>query len=141
MPGRAADVLLTALLTVAAAAEPPSQAGPAAVCRAVDGDTIRCGRERIRLLGIDALEMPGHCRSGRRCVAGDPWASRASLAAAMRGRLTVSRVGLDRYGRTLALVTGPRGDLSCGQLRNRKAIYRGDWDTGGALARRCEAAR
>lgn len=30
-------------------------------CRAVDGDTLRCGQERVRLLGIDAPEMPGHC--------------------------------------------------------------------------------
>lgn len=33
-------------------------------CTVTDGDTLRCGSEWIRLLGIDALELPGHCRSG-----------------------------------------------------------------------------
>lgn len=113
---------------------------PVPACRVVDGDTIRCGSERIRLLGIDAPEMPGHCRRGRRCVDGDPVASRASLASAMGGRMTIRRVGIDRYGRTLALVSGPVGDLSCWQLRRGLATYRADWDTGRALARLCGAA-
>ena len=109
-------------------------------CRAVDGDTLRCGRERIRLLGIDAPELPGHCQRGRQCVPGDPVASRASLARALTGRLSIKRLGTDHYGRTLALVRGARGDLSCWQLRNRQARYRADWDNGRALARRCRRA-
>jgi endonuclease YncB( thermonuclease family) len=28
-------------------------------CHAIDGDTLRCGEERIRLVGIDAPELPG----------------------------------------------------------------------------------
>ncbi len=80
---------------------------------AIDGDTLRCGRERIRLLGIDAPELPGHCRRGRRCVEGDPVASRAALAAAIaRGRATIERRGRDRYGRTLARVRVNGVDLS-----------------------------
>jgi endonuclease YncB( thermonuclease family) len=51
-------------------------------CSVTDGDTIRCGDERIRLLGIDAPELPGHCRSGRNCAPGDPYASTSSLTAA-----------------------------------------------------------
>lgn len=34
-------------------------------CTVTDGDTIRCNGERIRLLGIDTPELPGHCRQGR----------------------------------------------------------------------------
>lgn len=110
-------------------------------CRVVDGDTLRCGRERVRLLGIDAPEMPGHCQGNRRCVPGDPFASKDSLGRAASGPLVIERVGTDRYGRTLGLVRGARGDLSCWQLENRQAQYRRDWDDGGALARRCRAAR
>lgn len=109
-------------------------------CRVVDGDTIRCGSERIRLLGIDAPELPGHCRVGRVCAAGDGPASRDSLATAMVGPLSIERVGKDRYGRTLALVTGARGDLSCWQLRQRQAAYVARWDNGMALAERCGEA-
>lgn len=121
--------------------EPARGDAPLRNCRAVDGDTLRCGCERIRLLGIDAPEMPGHCQPGRRCVPGDPFASRASLARALEGRLTIERIGADRYGRTLGLVHGPGGDLSCWQLRTRQARYRADWDNGRALARRCREAR
>ncbi|WP_394663251.1 thermonuclease family protein [uncultured Sphingomonas sp.] len=104
---------------------------------AVDGDTLRCGRERIRLLAIDAPEMPGHCRPGRRCVRGDPFASQASLAAALQPPFRIMRVGFDRYGRTLATVAGRRGDLSCWQLRAGQARYRDDWDNGGVVRGLC----
>ncbi len=50
----------------------------------VDGDTLRCGSERVRLAGIDAPEMPGHCRPGRECTAGDAFASRDGLQALVR---------------------------------------------------------
>ncbi|ATI54489.1 nuclease [Sphingomonas melonis] len=112
---------------------------PSAQCRATDGDTIRCGDERIRLLGIDAPELPGHCRRGRRCTIGDPYRATASLRRAMSGRLTITSVGHDRYGRTLALVRGSNGDLSCWQLRNKQAIYRIEWDDGRRVASICPA--
>lgn len=107
-------------------------------CRAIDGDTLRCGRERVRLLGIDAPEMPGHCRRGRQCVAGDPFASKARLAAEVRGVLAITRVSEDRYGRTLATVTGPHGDLSCWQIRGNAAAYRRDWDNHGKIRKFCQ---
>lgn len=106
-------------------------------CRAVDGDTLRCGPERIRLLAIDAPELPGHCRTGRNCAPGDPYASTASLAAALTGPLTIERVGEDRYGRTLALVAGAGRDLSCWQLAGGHAIYKAAWDNGHRVARTC----
>jgi len=107
----------------------------------VDGDTLRCGHERIRLLGIDAPELPGHCRRGRRCVPGDPWRSRESLSAVIRGEATIERVGEDRYGRTLALVRVNGVDLSCHQLRTHNATYKRQWDNDGDLATVCPSAR
>lgn len=83
---------------------------------AVDGDTLRCGAERIRLLAIDTPELPGHCRRGRKCVDGDPYAATASLAAMLKGRAEIARVGRDRYGRTLARVRVNGIDLSDYQL-------------------------
>jgi endonuclease YncB( thermonuclease family) len=120
-----------ALSLAASASEPISG------CRVTDGDTIRCGEERVRLLGIDAPELPGHYRRGRECAPGDPVASTASLRAGMTGALRIERFGEDRYGRTLALVAGDQGDLSCWQLRRHQVIYVGRWDDGGALAARC----
>ncbi|WP_272695074.1 MULTISPECIES: thermonuclease family protein [Sphingomonas] len=108
-------------------------------CRTTDGDTIRCGNERIRLLGIDAPELTGHCRPGRKCAPGDPVASTHSLRSAMTGTLRINRVGTDHYGRTLATVAGDRGDLSCWQLSQGQASYRSDWDDGLRVARTCPA--
>ncbi len=111
-------------------------------CVAVDGDTLRCGRERVRLLGIDAPELPGHCLAGRRCAPGDPNVSTASLRAALRqGRITIQRVSVDRYGRTIALVRAGATDLSCWQLSRGQAIYKRYWDDDGRLARICPSAR
>lgn len=120
-------------------ATPPSGSSVSS-CRVVDGDTLNCAGERVRLLGIDAPELPGHCRQGRACVAGDPFASSESLAAALVAPLSINRVGVDRYGRTLAMVHGSNGDLSCWQLRHHAAIYRADWDNGGRVAAMCPAA-
>ncbi len=91
---------------------------------AIDGDTLRCGKERIRLLGIDAPEMPGHCRRGRSCVQGDPYASKAALASMLKGQVTIERRGQDRYGRTLASVRVNGVDLSDAQVRGGMAIVR-----------------
>lgn len=99
-------------------------------CRAIDGDTLHCDGGRIRLLGIDAPELPGHCAIGRDCAPGDPDASTQSLSAGMGdGRaVKIEPVGTDRYGRTLALVMGRGGDLSCWQLAHGQAIYKPGWD-------------
>lgn len=107
-------------------------------CVAVDGDTLRCGKERVRLLGIDAPEMPGHCRRGRECVPGDPFASRDALAAMLDRRLKMRRLGRDFYGRTLAIVEARGRDLSCHQVRAGLAIYKARYDRKGLVARRCE---
>ena len=105
---------------------------------AIDGDTLRCGRERIRLIGIDAPEMPGHCRRGRWCAPGDPWISQRSLAGAAQGAATIERYGTDAYGRTLARVRVNGVDLSCHQLRTGNAIYVARWDNAG-VGRYCSA--
>lgn len=106
-------------------------------CTVTDGDTIRCNGERIRLLGIDTPELPGHCRTGRDCVPGDPYASSLSLEAAMVGVIRIQRVGEDRYGRTLASLAGDKGDLSCWQLQHGHAAYKPQWDEGKRVLRTC----
>lgn len=141
-----------ALLATCTAAPVHAAAGPAAPrhpvahpvlrCtqpRALDGDTIRCANlpASVRLTGIDAPELPGHCRRGRACAPGDPVASRAALVRALRAPVTVEVIGTDLYRRTIGLVrSGPR-NLSCAQIASGNAIYRGDWDHGHRIAREC----
>jgi micrococcal nuclease len=111
-------------------------------CLAIDGDTIVCrvGLQRVhlRLNGIDAPELPGHCRKGRHCAPGDPFASKANMAAMVAGK-TVSwqDLGTDRYGRTIAEVTVHGTDVQCAQLRGGFAIYKYRWDNHKVLKHVC----
>ncbi|HEU0045102.1 thermonuclease family protein [Sphingomonas sp.] len=124
-------------------ATPARQAAASTIqCRPTDGDTIRCGSERIRLLAIDSPEMPGHCRRGRTCARGNPQAAKASLSALLRsGSPLIRRVGTDQYGRTLAMVSVNGTDLSCHQLRAGHAIYKPRWDDGARVRRTCRFGR
>ena len=77
-----------------------------------DGDSIRCGSERIRIANIDAPELADSpkCKDRRAVYAWCDFAAgeraRTALAAFLsRGTVMVERVGVDRYGRTLAMVT------------------------------------
>lgn len=62
-------------------------------CRAADGDSLRCGAERVRLQDVYAAEL--NEQGGR--------AAKRNLAAIVDGReIRLARHGQDRYGRTLA---------------------------------------
>jgi len=103
----------------------------------VDGDTLHCGSERLRLLGIDAPEIE-RCPRWRVCVPGDGQASKRSLIRALRsGSVRYEPVTVDRYGRTVAVVWAGSINLSCWQLSQGQAIYKPQWDNGGIIARDC----
>lgn len=88
----------------------------------VDGDTLRCPSGRIRLASIDAPELPGHCRPGRECTPGDPYASTEHLRSLIVGHaVQCSYVDTDRYGRTVARCTAGGVDLSCAQVSSGHA--------------------
>lgn len=107
-------------------------------CTVVDGDTLRCGAERVRLIGIDAPELPGHCRPGRHCAPGDGFESKRSLAHLVDGRpVRIERYGQDHYGRTLAVAWSGGINLACAQLRSGQAIYKPQWDTRDLIGRQC----
>ena len=91
---------------------------PCASAYVVDGDTLRCGSIRLRLLGIDAPELPGHCAAYRECAPGDGFASKRSLIDALRNRrVSYSIVTTDRFGRYVVMawagrVTCPVGSFN-----------------------------
>jgi micrococcal nuclease len=77
-----------------------------------DGDSIRCGGERIRIANIDAPELPGspRCSEERRakawCDYEAGYRARDALQAFLkRGPVLIERIGPDKYGRTLARVS------------------------------------
>lgn len=77
-----------------------------------DGDTIRCGRERVRIANIDAPELANspkcqdHRRSYALCDFRAGEEARVSLMRLFsRGRVMITRLGTDPYGRTLATIS------------------------------------
>ena len=103
----------------------------------VDGDSLRCGSERLRLLGIDAPELHS-CPSWRTCVAGDGDAARHSLQSALRnGRVRYEIVTYDRFGRSVVMAWAGSVNLSCWQLQHGQAVYKPKWDNGGLVERAC----
>ena len=96
-----------------------------------DGDTIRCGAERIRIANIDAPELRGSpkCGARRGYTAWCDYALGQRAGDALRGliprghRVMIQRTGTDIYGRTLALVQVDGMDV-------------GDWLISQGLARR-----
>ena len=91
-----------------------------------DGDTIRCVSKRVRLDGIDAPEMPGHCPHWKDCAPGDPYASKANLQSLIGWfpDLRCRQTDIDRYGRIVARCKIDGVDLSCRQLADGQAIRR-----------------
>lgn len=93
--------------------------------RIIDGDTFACDGRRIRLQGIDAPELAGHCRPGRQCTPGDGIASTASLARLVAWKtVQCEPIDVDSYGRTIARCTAGQKDLSCAQLEAGQAVRR-----------------
>ena len=106
-------------------------------CTVTDGDTLRCGDERIRITGIDAPETRA-CPRGRRCVTGDGAASTRTMEGIVEGaELTIERLGRDRYGRTLAVVYADGVNIACAQLAAGQAWYVERWDDGGMVFADC----
>lgn len=100
-----------------------------AVVHVADGDTFTCAdRTRVRLAAIDAPELPGHCRTGRACAPGDPFASKTALEALALGRKVKCEPVGTSYDRVVAWCRRGHTDLSCAQVRAGQAIrwYRYD---------------
>lgn len=103
---------------------------PAIICErpwVSDGDTLSCRNlsARVRLVGIDAPEMPGHCNPGRRCTPGDGAKAKRVLIELVRsGPVIVKPQGYDRYDRILARVSVNGVDLSCAMVARGAAVRR-----------------
>ncbi len=114
---------LAILLVAAAPAHAQSR------CRVVDGDTLRCGAERVRIIGLDAPEMRGECPREIRAAR----AATARMAQLIEPGITLERRGNDRYRRTLAVVRDRSGrDLAVVMIREGHARpYNGRGRRGG----------
>jgi endonuclease YncB( thermonuclease family) len=98
--------------------------------RAVDGDTLHAGSERIRLVGIDAPEKLQTCRDARGQAYACGTAATERLAALVAiGRVSCAAQGHDRYGRTLAVCsTAEVDDVGRALVREGLAVSYMDRD-------------
>jgi len=95
---------------------------------AVDGDTLRIGGKRVRLLGIDAPEL------GQTCTGADgaDWpcgeVARSKMVALLGGgQVTCQPRGHDRYGRVLAHCLAAATDLGEAMVAGGFAVADGDY--------------
>lgn len=119
--------LLFALTLVAAHLDPlpPRLVGMA---RAADGDSLRLGEKRVRLIGIDAPELDQACWRDD----GSEWAcgrvARDHLAAILMGAtISCTPQGEDKYGRTLANCEADGRDLGAIMVSDGLAVADSDY--------------
>ncbi len=119
----AMHILASAFLALLLVLPPAASAQARAACRAVDGDTLVCGTERIRIMGLDAPEVRGRCRAETRLAR----AAHARMQQLVARDVTIERLGTDRYRRTLAVVRVRAGqDVAALLIRERLArLYDG----------------
>jgi endonuclease YncB( thermonuclease family) len=106
---------------------------------AIDGDSLRSGKEDIRLLGIDAVELYQTCRDER----GREWACGREAHAALRsivgsGQVRCASSSRDRFGRALSKCSaGEIADISEALVRAGYAVnfMSGDYVSAEAEAR------
>ncbi|HEY4249820.1 MAG TPA: thermonuclease family protein [Roseomonas sp.] len=88
-------------------------------CSVVDGDTIRCAGQRVRVIGLDAPEVHGRCLREIRMARAATDRMRRLIAGGVR----LEAHGRDRYRRRLAVVRDRQGrDLA--QLMIRAGLAR-----------------
>ena len=84
----------------------------------IDGDTVAFGRERVRIMNIDAPETRG-ARCERELILG--LRAKERLAMLLRvGPIEIERHGVNAYGRTLALLDVH--GLDVGQMLIREGL-------------------
>ena len=101
---------------------PPQQQTLTGIPKVTDGDTIRIGKTRIRLHGIDAPEQRQTCTAHAQA-----WncgeAATDALRDAIAGRVvTCTKRDTDRYGRVVAVCRAAGVDLNTWMVRQGWAV-------------------
>ncbi|PVM92797.1 thermonuclease family protein [Caulobacter endophyticus] len=103
-----------------------------------DGDTLRCGPDRVRLHGVDAPEV----RRGQTRAQPFAYEARALLVRLTRGRVGCRVVGQDRYGRHVARCWSDASpDLNAALIRSGLTTEYRRYSKGAYAAAEAEARR
>jgi len=107
-----AALAVTGLRPALAETQAFSLSGAVTVTKISDGDSLRSGRLKIRLHGIDAPELKQTCQGAD----GDDWpcgeASRAALAGMVDRPLQCELRDVDRYGRLIMRCLAGETDIA-----------------------------
>ena len=108
-PANRANLLIHLGFTLGALAGFLASASPVQAqglrCVATDGDSLKCGFKRVRVIGLDAPEMRARCPVELTMAR----AARARLAELIERGVTLHPHGRDRYRRLLAVVHDAHG--------------------------------
>lgn len=102
---------------------------------ASDGDSFHWGRDRVRLLGIDAPELEQSCRNADGAAWPCGQLARDRLAHLLKGTMACTRHGQDRFGRALATCSSDARDIAATLVRAGWAISTQGYDREQAAAR------
>ena len=103
-----------------------------------DGDTLRCGHDRIRLFGVDAPEV----RNGATPAEPLAYEARDLLIKLTRGRVGCRVVDQDRYGRHVARCWSDASpDLNAALIRSGLATEYRRFSKGAYAGAQAEARR
>jgi endonuclease YncB( thermonuclease family) len=126
-------VLLLSL--VVAKVERNNEQQLAGAFRAADGDSLVLGKQRLRLVGIDAPELSQTCtRAGASWDCGRQ--ARIALAERVSDRTTrCDGSGLDKYHRLLVTCRNAAGDINATMVLSGMAVAFGDYKSQEAEAK------
>jgi endonuclease YncB( thermonuclease family) len=97
--------MLTIVLALSAAVTAITPVQAQRRCHAIDGDTLACGSERVRIMGLDTPEMCGQCPAEIRAAR----AAKDRLTVLIAGGISLEPHGRDRYRRLPAIVRDRQG--------------------------------
>lgn len=121
--GAVATLIAIGVVAALAALLLPPEAALTGHAIAVDGDTLRIGETRIRLLGLDAVELDQTCVEASGTVWPCGHDARSFLTQLAKGKTTTcAAAGRDRYRRVLAHCAVAEADLG-------EQIVRAGWAT------------
>ncbi|MDB5375633.1 MAG: hypothetical protein JWR00_79 [Rubritepida sp.] len=114
-----------------------SQEHPPGVGLGAVTDAIRCGEERVRIMGLDTPELSARCPREERLAR----AATARMSDLIADGVTLQPHGRDRYHRLLAVVRDRQGrDVAQVMIREgTRAPMRAAGGTGGARRQNSEA--
>lgn len=88
----------------------------------VDGDTIKLGKKRIRLHGIDAPELDQQCQLKEQIIACGKISRHALIGFTVGALVQCDRIDIDRYGRDVSRCSAEGLDISSAMVRSGHAV-------------------